>query len=112
MPFRWIHAPRQAFTISPYHQQLEGHLKQVMGRWAVLIQADMQANAPWQDRTGLARQSLWATLDTSQGGFLSLRAGQGVSYGLLLELGQGGRWAIVLPTLTQAYQPLWEELTR
>lgn len=112
MPFRWTHPPHQALTIAPYQQHLTQQVTGVLQGWAVRIQAEMQANAPWQDRTGLARRSLWAALDSHTAGRLTLRAGQGVAYGVMLEVGHAGRWAIVLPTLTRAYQPLWEDINR
>lgn len=112
MPFRWTRPPTQALSVAPYQQHLSAHVTGVLQRWAAIIQADMQTNAPWQDRSGLARRSLWAAVESQRRGCLVLRAGQGVAYGVYLEMGHAGRWAIVLPTLTRAYQPLWEDITR
>lgn len=112
MPFCWTTPPAHALTVAPYQQHLTAHVTGVLQRWAASIQADMQTHAPWQDRSGLARRSLWAAVDAQTTGCLILRAGQGVPYGVYLEMGHAGRWAIVLPTLTHAYQPLWEDITR
>lgn len=61
-------------------------------------EAYMKANAPWEDRTTLARSTLSATAyhnKTVSGILLA----HGVDYGRWLELRFGGRFAIVIPTM-------------
>jgi len=62
------------------------------------LEGEMKANAPWKDRTGTARQSLHATtiVERKQ---VTLRLSHGVDYGIHLELGHAGRYAILKPTI-------------
>jgi len=63
-----------------------------------------QQNAPWDDRTGMARDSLW--VDTYiQGTDIVLDLGHGVDYGEWLEIIQNGRFATIMPTL-EVYAPI------
>lgn len=74
-------------------------------RLAARTRRDMQATAPWTDRTGNARRSLDATVDMSRRvrrATITLTLGYHgaptVSYGVYLEKKHGGNWAIVDPT--------------
>lgn len=63
-----------------------------------------KANAPWTDRTSLARNSINSTVergDESARGYLAI----GAEYGVYLELANAGKHRIILPTLfaIQAY---------
>lgn len=60
-------------------------------------EAYAKANAPWTDRTALARASLTATVDVD-GRTVALTVAHGVSYGIYLETMQDGRFAVVEPT--------------
>jgi len=76
-------------------------LVQVLEREAQAIEGEMKRNAPWTDRTGQARRTLKATVETT-GRATTLSLSHGVEYGKWLELAHGGRWAIVGPTTMQA----------
>jgi hypothetical protein len=59
-----------------------------------------QENAPWQDVTGDARAGLKSlVVDDPASGRYRLYLGHGVSYGVYLELSNGGQFAIIIPTL-------------
>jgi hypothetical protein len=62
------------------------------------IEAYGQANAPWDDRTGAARDGLTAEVDFEDGEVV-ITFYHSVDYGLWLELIQDGRFAIIMPTL-------------
>lgn len=57
-----------------------------------------QSNAPWEDRTGAAREGLTVTVDR-QGDEIVLELAHSVDYGQWLETIQAGRFAIIMPTL-------------
>lgn len=78
------------------HQATEVH--EAMERGAERIVAYGQANAPWADRTGMARNTLSTRVYVS-GGEVVLEFAHGVDYGQWLELIQDGRFAIIMPTL-------------
>lgn len=60
----------------------------------------MGTHAPWNDRTGNARRNLhaWAVATAAS---VTLYVGHGVSYGVTLELGHQGRFAILWPAIRQ-----------
>lgn len=59
-----------------------------------------QDNAPWTDRTGEARAGLTAEVDHDRGNvYVSLF--HTVEYGQWLEVIQNGQFAIIMPTLEQ-----------
>lgn len=62
-----------------------------------------KANAPWADRTGLARERL-TTYTSNDDGTIILELYHGVDYGLWLETIQSGRFATIMPTL-ESYAP-------
>ena len=62
------------------------------------VQGYAQENAPWEDRTGAARDGLTTTVQNNDGS-VSLELSHTVDYGLWLEVIQNGRFAILLPTL-------------
>jgi hypothetical protein len=69
-------------------------------------ESDLKTNAPWTDRTSVARNSLNAraeVLNTPQQTTVSLRLAHGVQYGIWLELKNAGKYAIVRPT-AKVYQ--------
>lgn len=80
-------------------RQVEAATLSVANRMSREIEQYMKANAPWQDQTGQARATLKAeVLDvTGRAAFILLQ--HGVDYGIFLEAMQGGRFAIIGPTL-------------
>lgn len=65
---------------------------------AAEVEAYAKANAPWEDRTGMAREGLTASV-YEEGGEIVLELAHSVDYGVYLELKDDGRYAIILPTL-------------
>lgn len=62
------------------------------------VEAYAQANAPWADRTGAARDGLVASVSNDLGEIV-IELAHTVDYGIWLELIQNGRFAVIMPTL-------------
>ena len=62
------------------------------------LESYAKKNAPWADRTGMARKSLNATTEKRDNG-IRITLAHGVDYGLWLELAHEKRLAIVKPTI-------------
>lgn len=65
------------------------------------IEAHMKQHAPWQDRTGNARNGLTAVATMTRQGSttrITIDMGHSVDYGVFLEKANAGRYAIVDPT--------------
>ena len=61
-------------------------------------EAQAKTNAPWMDRTGLARKELTGRAVADEDGF-AVYLSHTVEYGVYLELANGGKYAILRPTL-------------
>ena len=80
-------------------------------------EAYMKLNAPWQNITRNARNSLNSTVAVAQSPGrtrVSLRLAHGMDYGVWLELKNAGKFAIVRPTaviyrakVRKAWQRVW-----
>lgn len=106
MAFKWIVAPNQTIP-----QMAEAYARTIFqsGRHIAYEQAEAmenyaKANAPWQDRTGDARERLHATVEET-GPIGTIVLAHGVDYGLWLEIANGGRYAIIAPTI-DVYGPI------
>jgi hypothetical protein len=76
---------------------------------AANMQDYAQQNAPWADRTGEARAGLTAEVDSDKGNvYVSLF--HTVDYGQWLEVIQNGRFAIIMPTLEQFANEIFDRV--
>jgi len=77
------------------------------------IQDAMRDGAPWQDRTGNARQGLFAR-NVSQAGSntFTIVLYHTVPYGIWLEVANGGKYAIIIPTLQSEAQSIMSGMTK
>jgi hypothetical protein len=75
------------------------------------LEATAQANAPWEDQTGEAREGLHTTVGNADG-TVTLALAHGVDYGFWLEVIQNGKFAIILPTLEQQSPAIIAEATK
>lgn len=81
-------------------EDLRGAILETLKQLAADMEAYAKANAPWQDRTGLARSSLkgyYGAYGSAKGKtyYAALKHGDNVYYGIYLEVRWGGRWGIV-----------------
>ena len=62
------------------------------------LQSYAQQNAPWTDRTTMARQRLKGSAERTETGY-AIEIAHGVDYGKWLELANDERYAIAKPTI-------------
>lgn len=89
-----------------FFRNLEDHAQE----WQARLTEYMQANAPWEDRTGDARDELETELDRS-GLAWSFILHHTVEYGLWLEVRWSGRYAIIVPTIEALGPELMADMT-
>jgi len=70
---------------------------------AQAIQDDAKRNASWQDRTGNARLMLQGEVDKFSEEVVVIYLVHGMDYGKWLELANGGKYKIIMPTLEAHY---------
>jgi hypothetical protein len=69
-------------------------------RFSMIAQNHARTNAPWTDRTGNARQGLFAQAFSSDGGF-EIVLYHTMFYGVFLERRWDGRWGIIPDTVAR-----------
>lgn len=72
----------------------------------------MRSNAPWTDRTGNARQSLWSDVEHVANTAVDLIMSHGVDYGKWLEIANAGQYAIITPALDYFAPKIWADIKR
>lgn len=109
--FEWVITPTQAFPDLLAWQQ-DGCYQALLAIsyfYASEIENWMKANAPWTDRTGNARQSLYANVDELVAEIV-ITFGHGVSYGKFLELRHMGAYAIISPAIDHFLPLIWADV--
>lgn len=110
MGVTWDNPPSTAVPqmVNNYHSISHRALFILAVSYAPRIEAWMKQNALWTDRTGNARQTLWAEafdfIDV-----IVLAFGHGASYGTFLELANQGRYAIITPALDYFGPKIWQD---
>lgn len=97
--FFWVVSPDViAKGIEQYGDKALVAVKGVGDDFAQRIQDYSRQHAPWHDRTGNARRGLFGVAD-QEGAVTYIYLSHTVKYGVWLEIGGGGKWAIIMPTV-------------
>lgn len=120
MSFSWSVTPTQAWggLANAYVLAIRRGVRAIAERYAPEIEAHMKANATWTDRTGNARQTLTAVVEELGLDMLAVILAHGMIYGSYLEgytpegreTMQGGRFAIIAPTLDEFGPRIWADV--
>ena len=99
--FSWRGAPPSTALnagLVQWGRTLEAGVMAVATTLAAELQAQLRAEAPWQDVTGEARRSLRVEIGTERGRVV-LYLVHGAEYGVQLELDNAGQYAVIRPVL-------------
>jgi len=112
--FRWERPPEQALSelTEAYVAAIERGVFKIAQGYAPEIENWMKENAPWQDRTTNARQSLYTEVHQVVESMVELILSHGMDYGVYLELNNAGRYAIIDPAIDHFAPILWSEVVR
>lgn len=126
--FTWTAPPQEVWPkgAAAYAMAVRRGIHGVMKRYEAEIVTYMRSNAPWTDRSGAARQSLYAETNPPSSAevmeTIELIMAHGVEHGAYLEgfdprfnfsptrLGQ--RFAIIAPTLDHFGPRIWADIQR
>lgn len=86
-----------------YEQKIYTAMHNVALYFAPVVESEAKTNATWTDRTGNARQGLHGFVEDVSASVVLLVLQHKMEYGIFLELANGGRYAIILPTLEAHY---------
>ncbi|MFZ2488261.1 MAG: hypothetical protein WAZ19_09070 [Anaerolineae bacterium] len=98
-------------NIPVYADRLKAGIFIICREWARIAQDYARQNRPWQDRTGNARQGLdFYPVQTDKG--ITIYLTTQMEYGVQLEVRRGGRYSIIMPTMTAKSPELASALKR
>ena len=105
-------SPEQmARNVQDYQARVIVAIKALAQYFAVKMQGEMRQNAPWEDRTGRARGGLFTLVDDTAATAVTIYLSHTMSYGLWLEIADGGYYAIIMRTIRQNWPEIQRQLT-
>jgi hypothetical protein len=123
---RWSAPPQTVWPqgAEAYARAVRAGVHGVLQRYQPLIENEMKTSASWTDRTGNARQTLYAAVEpptvAEVMGVIEFIMSHGVEYGAFLEgldprynfapTALGRKFAIVLPTLDKYAPIIWRDI--
>lgn len=88
-----------------YHDKVRAAIATLAIYFGAKMEDYAKQSAPWTDRTGNARQTLFSLVDLGPNDVM-LYLSHGVSYGKWLELCNQGKYAIVMPAMQVHYREM------
>ena len=112
--YTWLLDPAEAFEelAIAYQEAIHKAVFTIAQRWAPEIENWMKENAPWTDRTGNARQTLYTAVRDVTNKMVSIILSHGIHYGLFLEVRHAGKYAIINPALDEFGPKVWNDVKR
>ena len=109
---RWVRPPSElAGAISRYGERVVVVVLGVAGFMADVMQNQARTGATWTDRTANARSGLFGVAER-EGPIVKIVLAHTMSYGVYLELSNGQRYAIIMPTIERNLGELERMLKR
>lgn len=109
----WETSPEAVFPrgVEEWLQSINEAVYQLMLFRAPQIEFWLKMNAPWQDKTGNARQSLYAAVHRTLLEITVIMAyGAAIDYSVYLEFSNAGRYSILSPALDYWIPILWNDV--
>lgn len=115
MPKPGIVITRDTLTpgLKSFPGNLKGRISTYMKAQAPRVQDSARRNAPWTDRTGNARNGLFAQYNGDLTGDRHvIRLYHTMPYGIWLEIRWSGKYAIIVPTIQSEGQRILSGMTK
>jgi hypothetical protein len=111
--FVWIDPPDKVFPagMDAYLRDIRAGIMMLAQRRAPEIETWLKQNAPWEDRTGNARQTLHTEVQIFAEQVV-IELAHGVSYGIFLETMQGGTFSVLGPALDHWASIIWDDVNQ
>ena len=111
---RWSVPPSElAVAIERYGDRVLTAVAGIAQYVATQMQNQAQADAPWTDRTGNARTGIFGTSEADFAArvvTIYLSHSATLTYPLFLEIGNSGKYAVIMRTMESHYEPLMQML--
>jgi hypothetical protein len=96
----WVTPPSKLVkAFEQYGDKVFVAVKAVAAFVAQKMQDEARKNAPWTDRTGNARGGLFGVSNEAAKHIVEIYLAHTMDYGKYLELSNGGKYAIIMPTI-------------
>lgn len=114
MTFTWQTSPEKTLPelADAYATAIHRGVMAIAQKWTPQIANWMKSNAPWKDRTGNARQTLWSDFNQVVNQMVEIIFAHGMDYGIYLEMNNAGRYAIIGPALDHFAPLIWADVMR
>jgi hypothetical protein len=111
---QWEVSPSTAFTgmYDEWVVWVFNAVRTIMTAYIPEAENWMKSTAPWQDRTGNLRASLYAVVEDQPYTIVELVFDYGLDYGVYLEFKNQGRFAIIAPALDYHYPRIMADIQR
>jgi len=111
---RWTVPPSElAMAVERYGDRVLTAVAGIAQYVATQMQNQAKADAPWTDRTGNARTGIFGTSEADFGAHvvtIYLSHSATLTYPLFLEIGNSGKYAVIMRTMESHYEPLMQML--
>jgi len=111
----WVRPPSVlAKNVQLYGVKLHVAIKALADFFAQKMQGESRQGAPWEDRTGAARTGLFAVAEQAATDLVTIYLSHShtVYYGVFLELCNGGKYSVILPTIQRNLPEIERQLKK
>jgi hypothetical protein len=109
----WQRSPRDiAKELEVWGVRMQIAVKTLAAYFAQKLQDEARQNAPWEDRTGNARSGLMGFSEDLARDFVLIYLTHSMFYGKYLEYSNGGKYAIIMPTIERNLPEIERQLKR
>ena len=109
MDLEWHGVDEMLKALDDYERRVLKAVEEVAKYFAPVIEGYAKDEAPWTDRTGNARQSLFTAVEVAED-VVNLYLSHHVEYGFWLEFAMAGKYAIIWPTLEAHFDEIMDAL--
>lgn len=102
----WQGVDQMMRRLTDYGNAVHQAVYSVAQYWQPVIETYAKENASWVDRSGNARQTLHAFVETLARNTVALYLAHGMDYGIWLEIANGGAYAIIWDTLSAHFEKI------
>lgn len=96
---KWEGLDQIGLGLQAFAEQCREATLQIVEYFAPILETFAKENAPWEDQTGNARQSLQGIPERLSQDAVALYLAHGMNYGVYLETRWAGKYAILWPTI-------------
>lgn len=99
-------------NMQAWERRMRAALKALGDHYGAQMEAEAKVEAPWTDRTGLARQGLFGEAREFGDDTLRVRLSHTMEYGTYLELANSGKYQVLEPTVQRHAPDFFQDVEK